>query len=46
MRRHVGLALLAGADDPLSELRYALSGKARIVAIDEEDDGEVQVLAH
>ena len=34
VRRHVGLALLAGADDPLSELRYALSGKARIVAID------------
>ncbi len=34
VRRHVGVALLDGAVDPLRELRRALSGRASLVAID------------
>ena len=34
VRAHVGVALLAAADDPVVELRRALRGRARIVVID------------
>ncbi len=38
VRGHVGLALLRGADDPLRELRSALSGRIGIVVVDGLDD--------
>ncbi|GAA3642607.1 MMPL family transporter [Microbacterium awajiense] len=38
VRSHVGLALLRGADDPLRELRAALSGRIGIVVVDGLDD--------
>ncbi|GAA2010107.1 MMPL family transporter [Microbacterium ulmi] len=34
VRAHVGVALLADAADPVAELRHALAGRARLVAID------------
>ena len=34
VRSHVGVALLAEADDPVTELRRALTGKPRLVVID------------
>ncbi len=34
VRSHVGVALLEGATDPLRELRRAVSGRVRLVAID------------
>ncbi|MFV0374907.1 MMPL family transporter [Microbacterium sp.] len=34
VRTHVGLALLEGADDPVGDLRRALAGSPRVVAVD------------
>ncbi|MFT4136193.1 MMPL family transporter [Microbacterium sp.] len=34
VRAHVGVALLAGADDPVAQLRRALAGDPRLLAVD------------
>jgi putative drug exporter of the RND superfamily len=34
VRRHVGVALLAGADDPAREVRRTLRGRTRLLAVD------------
>ena len=34
VRAHVGIALLAGAEDPVAELRHALAGGTRLLAVD------------
>ncbi|ALJ21484.1 MMPL family transporter [Microbacterium sp. No. 7] len=38
VRAHVGVALLRDVDDPVAELREALGGRARLVAVDGLDE--------